>query len=186
LAAVGPKTLKVAGESFDGAILHPFLTPAAVGRSVELLRLGAVAAGRDPDSVRTYATVVVAPDASATDTDLAVHSRAAAYFHVAGLGDALVTANQWDPQDLAQYRGHPTLRALGVQQADKALPRDELARLAHTLPDHWLASSSAMGSATQCAARLHEYIDAGADELILHGTTVEHLGRLPACFGETR
>ena len=31
--------------------------------------------------------------------------------------------------------------------------------------------------------RLHEYLDAGADELILHGTTAEHLGALAASFG---
>jgi 5,10-methylenetetrahydromethanopterin reductase len=184
LAAVGPKTLAVAGRYFDGVILHPFLTPEAVGRSAEVIRKAAVDAGRDPGAVRTYAAVVVAPDRNLTDTELAVHSRAAGYFHVAGLGDSLVAANQWDREDLARYRSHPTLQALGVQQADKALPRSELVTLAHTFPDHWLESSSAMGSAAQCALRLHEYIDAGADELILHGTTAEHLGGLAAAFSE--
>ena len=136
--------------------------------------------------MRTYATVVVAPDRSPGDTELAVHARAAGYFHVAGLGDALVAANRWDLDDLIRYRSHPTLVALGEQQADKALPRPELISLAHTFPDHWLASSSAMGTATQCARRLDEYIDAGADELILHGTTAEHLGGLAAFLRETR
>jgi probable F420-dependent oxidoreductase len=186
LAAVGPKTLALAGRSFDGAILHPFLTPEAVGRSVAVIREAAVAAGRDPAALRTYAAVVVAPDRSEGDTELAVHARAAGYFHVEGLGDALVAANEWDPDDLARYRDHPTLRALGEQQADKALPRPELVTLAHTLPDGWLASSSAMGTAAECARRLHEYLDAGADELVLHGTTAEHLGALAATFSETR
>jgi hypothetical protein len=130
--------------------------------------------------------VVVAPDRSEGDTELAVHARAAGYFHVEGVGDALVAANEWDPDDLARYRDHPTLRALGEQQADKALPRPELVTLAHTLPDGWLASSSAMGTAAECARRLHEYLDAGADELVLHGTTAEHLGALAATFSETR
>ncbi len=185
LAAVGPKTLAVAGRCFDGAILHPFLTPDAVSRSVAVIKDAAGAAGRDPGAVRTYATVVVAPDRSPGDTELAVHARAAGYFHVAGLGDALVAANRWDPDDLIRYRSHPTLVALGELQADKALPRPELISLAHTFPDHWLASSSAMGTAAQCARRLDEYIVAGADELILHGTTAEHLGGLAASFGKT-
>ena len=39
---------------------------------------------------------------SAEDTERAVRARAAGYFHVAGLGDALVGANGWDPADLAR------------------------------------------------------------------------------------
>jgi probable F420-dependent oxidoreductase len=185
LAAVGPKTLELAGRCFDGAILHPFLTPDAVGRSVSVVKAAAAAAGHDPARVRTYAAVVVAPDRSSEDTELAVHARAAGYLHVAGLGDALVAANRWDPQDLVRYRSHPTLVELGTLQADKALARSELVQLAHTFPDHWLTSSSAIGTAAECAGRLGEYIDAGADELILHGTTAEHLGGLAACFRES-
>ena len=42
------------------------------------------------------------------------------------------------------------------------------------------------GPAADCAERLHEYLDAGADELVLHGTTAEHLGVLAQPFAETR
>src|SRR6478609_5734393 len=38
LAAVGPKTLALAGRTFDGVILHPFLTTDAVHRSVGIVR----------------------------------------------------------------------------------------------------------------------------------------------------
>jgi probable F420-dependent oxidoreductase len=182
LAAVGPKTLALAGECFDGVILHPFLTPDAVARSVKLVRDAATASGRDPAAIRAYAAVVVAPDRSPEDTELAVNSRGAGYFHVAGLGDALVAANQWDPAALARYRSHPTLEALGELQADKALSRAELVEVSHSLPDDWLASSSATGTAVQCATRLAEFLDAGANELVLHGTTAEHLGSLVDAF----
>ena len=64
LAAVGPKTLSLAGRDFDGVILHPFLTPEAVARSVQAVRAAAVSAGRDAARIRCYATVVVAPDQS--------------------------------------------------------------------------------------------------------------------------
>lgn len=167
-------------------ILHPFLTPAAVGRSAAIVRGAAQRAGRDPGSVRCYATVVVAPDRSIEETDLAVRARAAGYFHVAGLGDALVAANGWDPADLKAYRAHPALTALGGRQADKALSRRDLIEVSRSLPEDWLPSASAAGSSGQCAARLHEYLDAGADQLVLHGTTAEDLGALPARFAAGR
>lgn len=184
LAAVGPKTLALAGSAYDGAILHPFLTPAAVGRSVQIVRDAAAAAGRDPSTARCYATVVTAPDLDAEQEALAVGSRAAGYFHVAGLGDSLVAANGWSPDDLTRYRSHPTLVALGDRQADKALSRGVLADLAATMPADWLPSSSASGPTAACAARLHEYVDAGADGIILHGSTAEHLEGLARTFEE--
>jgi len=87
---------------------------------------------------------------------------------------------------MARYRSHPVLMALGDQQADKALSRSELVDVSYSLPDHWLRSASATGMAQQCAARLCEYLDAGADELVLHGTTAEHLGSLVESFTALR
>ena len=86
LAAVGPKTLALAGRAFDGVILHPFLTPDAVARSVAVVRDAAASAGKDPATVRCYATVVVAPDRTDGDAALAVGARAAGYFQLRGLG----------------------------------------------------------------------------------------------------
>ncbi len=182
LAAVGPRTLALAGARFDGVILHPFLTTDAVAASVRAVRMAAAEAGRDVTRVRCYATVVVAPDRSSDENETAVNARGAGYFHVAGLGDALVVANGWDVAELARYRSHPLLISLGDRQADKALSRAELIEVSRSLPDHWLASASATGTAAQCATRLTEYLDAGADELILHGTTAEHLGPLVESF----
>jgi len=182
LAAVGPKTLALAGQAFDGVILHPFLTPAAVRRSVDIVGDAAAHAGRDAGAVRCYATVVIAPDRTDDDTALAVGARAAGYFQLRGLGDALAAANEWDPNDLARYRAQPTLVALGERSADKSLTRDELITLSRAMPGDWLPSASATGDAAACAARLHEYLAAGADELVLHGSTAEHLGGLATAF----
>jgi probable F420-dependent oxidoreductase len=182
LAAVGPKTLALAGRVFDGVILHPFITPDAVGRSVKIVRDAAAEAGRDPDALRCYATVVVAPDLSPEEEGLAVGSRAAGYFDVRGLGDSLVAANGWDADDLARYRSHPTLLGLNGRQADKALGREVLVELSRTMPEGWLSSSCAAGSSKDCAIRLDEYLDAGADEIILHGSTAEHLEPLVDAF----
>jgi len=182
LAAVGPKTLRLAGSHFDGAILHPFLTREAVTRSVGLVRAGAEAAKRDPAAIRCYATVVTACDTAAHDTELAIRSRGAGYFHVDGLGDALVAANGWDPAELTRYRNNPAFAGLGGRQADKALSRQQLVDVSRALPDEWIASSSVAGDAATCASLLRSYLVAGADELILHGSTAEHFGALAAAF----
>jgi len=183
LAAVGPKTLELAGSRFDGAILHPFLTPEAVARSVGRVRAGARAAGRDPETLRCYATVVAACDTTPEAADLAVRARGAGYFHVEGLGDALVGANGWDTAELARYRSHPAFAELGGRQADKAFSRAQLIEVSRSLPDAWIESSSVVGDAPGCATRLGDYLAAGADEIILHGSTAQHFDTLAAAFG---
>jgi 5,10-methylenetetrahydromethanopterin reductase len=182
LAAVGPRTLALAGRAFDGVILHPFLTPDAVARSIDLVRDAATRAGRDPATLRCCATVVVAPDRTDQEAAYAVGARAAGYFQLRGLGDALVTANRWKAEDLAHYRALPKLAELGARSADKALTRDELVELSRALPSEWLPSASAVGDTATCAARLREYRAAGADHLVLHGSTADHLGGLVSAY----
>jgi 5,10-methylenetetrahydromethanopterin reductase len=182
LAAVGPRTLALAGSHFDGALLHPLLTPDAVARSVALARAGAESVGRDPDAVCCVAAVVTACDVDAAATDLAIRARAAGYFHVAGLGDALVAANGWDRRALAAYRDLPVFAGLEGRQADKVLSRAQLVESSRSLPDAWIAEASVAGDGPRCAARLHVYLDAGADELILHGSTPADYATLAAAF----
>ncbi|HEY3669725.1 MAG TPA: TIGR03857 family LLM class F420-dependent oxidoreductase, partial [Acidimicrobiia bacterium] len=107
---------------------------------------------------------------------------AAGYLQLRGLGDAIAAANEWNADDLARYRALPELAALGERSADKSLDRDQLVELSRTLPPDWLPSSSAVGDDATCAAQLRTYLAAGADELVLHGTTAEHLGGLADAF----
>ena len=187
LAAIGPKTLALGGSHFDGVVLHPFLSADGVRRSFEIVRRAAENAGRDPASIRCVATVVVAPDMTAAQAAHAIRARGAGYLSLRGLGDMLAEANGWDPEDLARYRNHPTLVALAGRPADKNLPRETLIELTYSMPEHWIPSTSATGSAAQVAHRLHEYLDAGADDLLLHGATPEFLaGTVEAFAGEKR
>lgn len=178
LAAVGPKTIELAGRCFDGVILHPVLTPEAVGRSAQLMRAGAAAAGRDPGSVRCIATVLTAAGVSEADEREAIRARSAGYLSVPGLGDAIAAANHWDPADLARYRAQAPLVELGELPADKHLSRDALADLCDGMPDSWLAQAAVAGDVPASAARLQRYFDAGADELLLHGTVGAKLAPL--------
>lgn len=178
LAAVGPKTIALAGRHFDGVILHPVLTPEAVRRSANILRRAAEEAGRDPDTVRCIATVLTAPGVSTEETELAIHARAAGYLSVEGLGDAIARANGWSEKDLAAYRAQPVLTALGGLPADKHLTRRQLIELCSGMPGSWLPSTSAAGTVEESARRLERFLEAGADELILHGVVGARLGPL--------
>ncbi|MCW2914346.1 MAG: putative Coenzyme F420-dependent N(10)-methylenetetrahydromethanopterin reductase [Actinomycetia bacterium] len=174
LAAIGPKTLALGGAHFDGVLLHPFLTPEAVARSAKAVRTAAEAAGRDPDSVRVYATVITACGLPAEEEAAVVGGRAVTYFQIPGFGEQLAETNGWDPILLRGLRAHPQLA--GVRgSADFSRTRDQLTGAAGTLPPEWLESSSAVGSPAHCVERLRDYRAAGADELVLHGSTPEQL-----------
>jgi 5,10-methylenetetrahydromethanopterin reductase len=175
LAAIGPETLALAGRSFDGAILHPFLTAEAVAESATKVRAGAEAAGRDPDTVKVVATVVTAPDLTEEQELAVVGGRAVTYYQIPGFGELLAGVNGWDRSGLDALRSHPTLANLRGA-ADSHFTKDQLADVSRSMPAEWLSEGAAIGSAGQCATRLRQYLDAGADEIIIHGATPELLG----------
>ena len=164
---IGPRGLELAGRVFDGAILHPFLSAAAVARSAGAVRAAAEAAGRDPAAVRVVATVVCAPSLSEEREAVAVRARAVSYLQVRGLGELLVAANGWNPEILRAIRDHPTLAGKGI--ADTALPRDRLVDSAEVIPGAWFDAGAAVGSVAHCVQRISAYRQAGADEVLLHG-----------------
>jgi len=174
LAAVGPKTLALAGAHFDAAVLHPFLTPDGVRRSATIVREAARAAGRDPAAVRIVATVVVAPDMSEADTRAAINARAATYMVHRAMVLPILAANQWDVAQL------DPISALGLERLETGLAtveevRSRMLEASALIPEHWLREGAAAGSAAVVAARLKEYRAAGADEILLHGATADRL-----------
>lgn len=176
VTAIGDGSLRLAGRSFDGVLLHPFLTTEGVARSAKIARDAAEEAGRDPGALRVYATVVVAADLPSEEEDVVVGGRAVTYFQIPGSGERLARANGWDTSPIDQLRAHPKLAALGEATADRAFAKEELVEASRTLPEEWLRTGVAAGSAAYCASRLREYLDAGADEIVIHGSTAESLG----------
>jgi probable F420-dependent oxidoreductase len=176
-AAIGPKGLELAGRHFDGVLLHPFLTPEAVRRSVERVREAERAEGRPKGTVRVYATVVVACELPAEEELSVVGARAVTYYQIPGFGERLAAINGWDLEPLTRLRSHPLLA--GVRgSADSVLTREDLVQVASVLPTAWIGEAAAIGSARACHSMFERYRDAGADELVLHGSAPDKLGAL--------
>ncbi|HVU71861.1 MAG TPA: TIGR03857 family LLM class F420-dependent oxidoreductase [Mycobacteriales bacterium] len=178
LAGIGPVTVALAGAHYDGVILHPFLTVEAQQRTVEVARAAAQEAGRDADALRVIATVVVAADQTADEIDMRVRARLVTYLSSPGLGPSLVAANGWDASVLAAIAEHPLVAPLGRRPADGALDHAQLIEVSRVIPEAWFEQGAAFGSGAHCARRIREHLDAGASDLILHGSTPDLLGPL--------
>lgn len=176
--AMGPKALDLAGSHCDGVLLHPFLTPDAVGRSAVAVRSAAEKAGRDPASVRIVANVVVAPDLPRDEEDAIVAGRAVTYLQSAFIGPILADLNRWDRAELARLRAHPSIAAHAAGIVSQKMTREQLVEAGLTLPREWLETGAVAGSAEVCAQRLGAYLAAGADEILLHGSPPGLMGGL--------
>lgn len=178
--AIGPKSLEFAGAHCDGVLLHPFVSPEGVRNSTRIVRDAAERAGRDPMTVRIHHNVIVAPDLPKDEEDAVVRGRAITYFELPGFGDLIVEINGWDKAVLDAVRAHPKIAALNGKPADQAYTRQELVDVGKLLPQQWIDEGAAVGTAAQCADRLMAYLDAGADEILLHGSAPKDMGPLTA------
>ena len=185
LAGIGEQSLRLAGEHFDGVLLPAFITPQAVARTAARVRQAATACGRSPNAVRIYATVLTATDPTPEARDI-IAGRAATYLQAPVGGERLVLTNGWDLHALRRLRGHPHIARLGDTYADAVVDPIDLAEAADLIPATWLDESTATGSPRTCAARLQDYLDAGADELVLHGTTPDRLAPVISAFAALR
>ncbi|MCW2614473.1 MAG: putative Coenzyme F420-dependent N(10)-methylenetetrahydromethanopterin reductase [Frankiales bacterium] len=185
LTAIGPQALKLAGEHFDGVLLHAFLTAEGHRRSADAVRKAASDAGRDPGAVRLYGMVVVAADLPQDEVDLRVRARLVTYLNAPKLGESLVQANGWDARVLEAVAAHPLIAALEGRTADGALDGEQLVEVSRVIPDEWFDEGAAVGTHEQCAAVLRSLQAAGADEMIVHGSSPELLGPTVRAFAAT-
>jgi alkanesulfonate monooxygenase SsuD/methylene tetrahydromethanopterin reductase-like flavin-dependent oxidoreductase (luciferase family) len=150
-----------------------------------MVRTAAEQAGRDPATVKIYAEVVVAPDCSDEHITNTVRARAATYFTLRDLGRHIIAANLWDPSPMHQLLADPRFANLELQAGTPEQFRARSLEAVSLLPDDWISTGAAIGSAAHVAARLHEYRAAGADEIVLHGTTTDRLGPLVKVYANS-
>ena len=168
----GPVAARAAARAFDGVILTPFLLPEAVARTVGYIREECERSGRDPREVRICHPIVTAPDLDDYETRLLCHARAVTYFQMPSFSRALQKFNGWDgDRVLAGLREHEQLR--NVFSADQAFHRKDLLGPASLIPDSWMDQTCGIGSVDDCVTTLQQFKDAGADELVLYGSTPE-------------
>ncbi|WP_232676512.1 TIGR03857 family LLM class F420-dependent oxidoreductase [Nocardioides sp. R-C-SC26] len=180
MMAIGDKSLELAGRIADGVVLHTFFADETLRRAVGVIRRAAQEAGRDPDSVRVWSVLATVTDDVPEELRLRkLVGRLATYLQ--GYGEVLVRANRWDLADLQRFREHPLVQ--GYPGAFDAIgTTGELSRLRdEALPAHWLAAS-ATGTPEQCARRIADQLDAGADSVVLHGATPTELEPVVAAW----
>lgn len=182
MVALGERTLDLAGRVADGVVLHTFFTDDTLARAVKTVRRAAEQTGRDPQSVRIWSVLATVDESIPEDLRLRkLTGRLATYLQ--GYGDVLVRANGWDPQVLHRFRDDAQVRS--HSGPIDAAPVELLMRIRSLLPDEWLAAS-ATGSAAQCATRIADQFDAGADSVILHGATPTELATVVAAWRTIR
>ena len=105
--------------------------------------------------------------------------------YLQGYGEVLVRANGWDLGALQRFRDDPLVQ--GYPGAFDAIgTTEELTHLRdNVFPPEWLAAS-ATGTPTDCARRVLDQLDAGADSVILHGATPTELAPVLDAWREIR
>lgn len=165
----GQKSLVFAGQHFDGAHLHTFITPEGLKRARAAVAQGAQKAGRNPADVKICTVLATAfePDREAHLRKMV--GRMATYMQAPGYADMLVTLNGWDQQVLEDFRVHPAVTSVpgGI---DSVATLEQLEEIEKLIPAEWL-SAAAVGSAEDCAARIKLELEVGADEVCMHGST---------------
>jgi probable F420-dependent oxidoreductase len=167
LTAFGARSLEFAGGVFDGVILHTFLSDDAVRRAAALVRRGAEKAGREPASVKLWSVLAVACDASEERELKLLTARMATYLQAPGYGELLVALNGWDPGQLEKFRKSESVRAI-PGAIDSLATLEQLRAIRELIPAAWLPAAA--GSPEQCARRIADQFEAGADGVILHAS----------------
>jgi 5,10-methylenetetrahydromethanopterin reductase len=173
LAAIGPNSMRLVGRSFDGVLMHPFTSIEGIRTARTLVRDAAEQAGRDPDGVRIIHQVVTAPDCTEEQVDQRVRARIGAYLSHPQFGNLMAAANGWDLEPIEAMRAE--VAKVAGASGETASGRLALVEPSRVLPQRWFDESAAIGTAAECAAKFHEFLDAGADEIVIHGTTADDL-----------
>ncbi|HEV7735228.1 MAG TPA: TIGR03857 family LLM class F420-dependent oxidoreductase [Candidatus Binatia bacterium] len=184
LAALGPRTQRLAGRAFDAVLLHSHWTDAAVAACASRVRQGAEQAGRDPSAVQIWSCLVTACDLPEPVELRHVVRRMTTYMQIPGYGELIVDANGWDRGVLERLRGHELLAGRLADATEFTL--DELRQLRDLYPPEWLTSSNAIGSPAHCAQRMLDQFAAGAAGIVIHASSPQEMQALLAAYDAVR
>jgi probable F420-dependent oxidoreductase len=166
----GPKSLEHAGQVYDGAHLHTFMSDRALADAVAYLRTGENNADREAGSVKAWSVLATACDVSEETYLKYIIARLATYLQIPGYGEMLVSVNGWDEEVLHSFRHHPAVTSVGGL-IDSVATTAQMAEIEKIIPEEW--RPAAVGNAKQCAERWLDQFRAGADGIIIHASTPE-------------
>jgi probable F420-dependent oxidoreductase len=180
MAVMGDKTSYWAGQHCDGVIYNSLWSPQAIEHSTRLVRKGAADAGRDPNRVRCWTILITACELPEEEMLTFVVRRMNTYLAFPGMYHAICEANGWDPAVLDQVRavqaeidGRAAKGLLGDEHMSRRA--DDIRRTYEVYPRQWIEQGCAVGSAEHCTKRIQECLAAGADGVLLHGSTPRYL-----------
>jgi 5,10-methylenetetrahydromethanopterin reductase len=153
LSAYGPRTLRLAGEVADGAMIASAANPSLVAEAIAGVRKGAEDSGRDPDDVSIW--LFVRGAVADTREDALAKMKGLLAASIQQVSDAT------DPdvvRGLAELRRRYRLDQHAVWDGANALLLDELG-----LTEYAADRLAVLGTPDECRERLQAFADLGVD-----------------------
>lgn len=164
----GPKSLRFAGEHFDGVHLHTFVTDHGLQRAKNFIQEGAEKAGRNACDIKLHSVFATVLNASEEDYLTQVVARMATYMQAPGYVEMLIDLNEWDPEVLTAFRANELVRSI-AGGIDSVATLEQLSKISELIPKEWLPAAT--GDAQSCAQAWQNQLDNGADGVVIHGST---------------
>jgi probable F420-dependent oxidoreductase len=165
----GPKASRVAADPvFDSIGLANLTTAEAMRRSIQETRAECERIGRDPSSLRFIGPVTTVPDADEATIRREIAVRILLYLQLPQLGENMRRINGWDEGIANEIRNLPLFAGMSGGQADQNFQRDELIDATQLVPEEWMTTAAAVGTADECVKALQLYRDAGVDEIDIY------------------
>lgn len=167
----GPKASKLAAQPiFDGMSLANTTTAECQARSIAWAREECERIGRDPDTLRFYGAVTAAADQDEETVRQEAAARIVGNMGQPTIGLTMCRNNGWSEKKLFEILNQDCYKVAGRDKGniDHNLNREQLARGTDMVPQEWIDSAVAVGTAAEVAKKLQKYKDAGLDEVVLY------------------
>ena len=162
MAAIGPKSLRLAGAVADGVLLNAYSPTGYVRYAVGEVREAAREAGRDPDAVDIACMLVVRPTEDPQGIMDGLKRRVERLLEEPRVGEILLEKGGFDPGILGPLRA--SAKVEGRREA-MDLVSDEIVK-----------SFYVVGTAERCQERIAEYREAGVQLPLLLPRLEDYLG----------
>ena len=175
----GPKSLRFAGQHFDGVHLHTFVTDHGLRRAKSFIEEGAERAGRNPEDVKLHSVLATGVNLDQEGYLRKLVARMATYMQAPGYAEMLIELNEWDPEVLVAFRANAVVSSM-AGGIDSIATLEQLEQISELIPEEWLPA--ALGSADECAQAWKHQLHVGSDGVVIHGSTPEEFAPIVAAY----